>query len=86
MRSLVMVLALVSALGIAGCVKKATYTSNGNGLYTLHAVTNSLDEAMERFQRTAADLCPEGSYEFGEPAADTSSPITYDIEMTCTPP
>jgi len=86
MRSLMTALVLAAALGMTGCVKTATYTPNGKGLYTLHAATDSLDKAMERFQRTAADLCPDGSYEFGEPAATTASPPTYDIEMTCTPP
>jgi hypothetical protein len=59
---------------------------NGSSGYTLRAQTDSLDDAMARFQHTAAKLCPEGSYEFGEPAIVDrgTTPITFGIELTCT--
>jgi hypothetical protein len=61
--------------------------AQGDGTYVLQTGTSSLDEAMARFQRTAAELCPSGNYAFGEPASDrTTTPITYDVEMSCTPP
>jgi disulfide bond formation protein DsbB len=88
MRFVSMVLMLAAGLGAAGCLKKATYSPNPKGGYTLHTATDSLDKAMIRFQRTAAYLCPEGSYDFGEPVVGdpTSTPVEYDVAMTCTPP
>ena len=93
MRFLIAFAMLASALGVPGCLKKATYTPNPNGGYTLRTTTESLDKAMIRFQRTAAYLCPEGSYELGEPVAAepmvgdrTSTDTEFDVAMTCTPP
>jgi hypothetical protein len=93
MRSLITLAVLAAALSATGCLKKATYTPNPNGGYTLHTTTESLDKAMIRFQRTAAYLCPEGSYDLGEPVAAepmvgdrTSTDTEFDVEMTCTPP
>jgi hypothetical protein len=86
-RHLLRLIVLASLIGVAGCATKATYVSRGNGTYVLQTGTDSLDEAMTRFQRTAAELCPSGNYAFGEPADDhTTTPTTYDVEMTCTPP
>jgi hypothetical protein len=86
-------LAVACGLALSGCLKKATYTPNPNGGYTLHTTTQSLDKAMIRFQRTAEYLCPAGSYALGEPAAAepmvgdrTATDTTFDVEMTCTPP
>jgi hypothetical protein len=81
-------------LAPVGCLKKATYTPNPKGGgYVLHTTTESLDKAMIRFQRTAEYLCPEGSYDLGEPVAAepmvgdrTSTDTSFDVEMTCTPP
>jgi hypothetical protein len=78
---------LVCLPALAGCVKRATYAPNGPGGYTLRTTTDSLDKAMIRFQRTAADLCSsEGSYDFGEPVVIDRHPLTYGIDVTCTPP
>jgi hypothetical protein len=83
-----LVIALLACLpALPGCVKRATYASDGHGGYTLRTTTDSLDKAMIRFQRTAADLCSsQGSYDFGEPEVIDRHPLTYGIDVTCTPP
>jgi len=93
MRSLFTLAVLAAALSVGGCLQKATYTPNPAGGYTLHTTTESLDKAMIRFQRTAAYLCPEGSYDLGEPVAAepmvgdrTATDTEFDVAMTCTPP
>ena len=48
----------VGLLALGGCVKKAAYVPDGHGGYLLQTQATSLDEAMERFQRTASGLCP----------------------------
>jgi hypothetical protein len=81
------ILLLASLLALPGCVQKATYAPDGRGGYTLRTTTDSLDKAMIRFQRTAADLCTEeGSYALGEPVVIDRTPVTYGVDMTCTPP
>ena len=87
MRAILPILLLACLPALPGCAKYATYAPDGHGGYTLRAATDSLDEAMKRFQATAADLCKEqGSYDFGEPAVIDRDPMTYGIDMTCTPP
>ena len=87
MRAIVPILLMTCLPVLPGCTKKATYAPDGRGGYTLRTTTDSLDKAMIRFQRTAAYLCStEGSYEFGEPAVIDRDPVTYGIDMTCSPP
>ncbi|MCI0636948.1 MAG: hypothetical protein L0206_23995 [Actinobacteria bacterium] len=77
-----LVLALVlgaSALGVVGCPRKATYLPNDKGGYTLLTTTNSLEQALIRFKRTAEDLCtPSRPYQL-------STPVTVDRGTTATP-
>lgn len=83
-------LLLVAActLVLAACAKKAVYRPDGRGGYTLSASTDSLAQAMERFQNTAQGLCPQGSYDFGEAVVDpqATTPATYEIDLICTAP
>lgn len=85
MRVLVLVL-VVAAL--AGCLKKAGYIPDGKGGYALETTTDSPDKAMIRFRRTATDLCPGGSFAFGEPATggQSAAGTTYAIDVVCTAP
>jgi hypothetical protein len=79
--------ALLLLIPLCGCLKKAAYVPDGRGGYVLTTQTDSLDKAMIRFQRTASDLCPAGSYAFGEPAvAKDVQPRTYEIDVDCTAP
>ena len=75
-------------LALGGCVKKAAYVPDGRGGYLLQTQATSLDEAMERFQRTASGLCPNEDYELGEPRAgkQTGAAVTYDVDLDCSPP
>jgi hypothetical protein len=78
---------LALGLVVTGCPKQALYAPNGRGGYTLTTTADSLDQAMKRFERTAARLCPDGSYELGEPrVAGSARPIEAAIELTCTGP
>jgi hypothetical protein len=75
-------------LAVGGCVKKAAYIPDGRGGYLLQTQATSLDQAMERFQRTASGLCPNEDYELGEPRAgkQTGTAVMYDVDLDCSPP
>jgi hypothetical protein len=81
-------LALVCLVAAGGCLKKAAYVSDGRGGYLLQTRATSLEKAMIRFQRTAADLCPNEDYALGEPVAGARAgdTVTYDVDLDCTPP
>ena len=81
-------LLVAGLLALGGCVKKAAYIPDGRGGYLLQTQATSLDEAMERFQRTASGLCRNEDYELGEPRAGKQSgaAVTYDIDLDCSPP
>ncbi|HEV7731421.1 MAG TPA: hypothetical protein VGR62_04625 [Candidatus Binatia bacterium] len=51
-------LALLAVLVLAsGCPKKAAYITNDHGGFTLMSKAGSMEQAVTRFQRTAADIC-----------------------------
>lgn len=68
---------MVAALAAVGCPRKASYVPNDQGGYTLLTTATSLEQALTRFKRNAADLCP-GAYRL-------STPVIVDRGMVATP-
>jgi len=80
--------AALLALAPTGCAKRALYSPNGRGGFTLQATTDSIDDAMSRFKQTARDICAERSFELTPPTVvdQGARPTTYRTDMVCVAP
>jgi hypothetical protein len=79
---------VVSLVSLTGCPKQqAAYRPDGRGGWVLYTTAQSLDDAMKQFERTATKLCPDGSYQLGEPKVEGSGrPIEAAVDLDCTGP
>lgn len=78
-------------LGLTGCIKKkASWIPNDHGGYTLMTQSESVDQAVTRFRRTAGDLCGEAApYKLSDPVitatawTSVGSLVTFQTNLAC---